>query len=151
MTEHSLQLADGRTLAYVCYGSASAQPVLYFHGTPSSRLEPQVAGVWGTPVETLLNQYHLQLIAVDRPGMGLSTFQEQRTPDSFAADVKVLTQSLGIEKFPLICWSGGGPYALAMAYHYPQLISGVYIIAGFSASFGEPDVIDQMSWNSTLR
>jgi pimeloyl-ACP methyl ester carboxylesterase len=110
-------------------------------------LEPHTLGLWGTPAETLLERYNLKLISIDRPGMGLSTFHEQRTLDSVAADVKILMQALGIEKCPVVCWSGGGPYALAFAHHHPELVSGVYIIAGFSASFGEPDVIDHMSWN----
>lgn len=147
MTEHALQLADGRRLGYACYGANNARPVLYFHGTPSSRLEPRITEMCGMYIETVLQRYGLQLIAVDRPGMGLSSFHQQLSLEGFARDVATLLQALGIEHCPLLCWSGGGPYALAMAYHYPQIISGVYIVAGFSASFGNKEVLDRMSWN----
>jgi len=33
-------LPDGRTLAYAEFGQSSGHPVLDFHGSPSSRLEP---------------------------------------------------------------------------------------------------------------
>ena len=147
MTEHTFQLADGRTLAYARYGAANAQPVLYFHGTPSSRLEPEVMTIYNQPIETLLHQHNLQLISVDRPGIGLSSFHAERSLDSFADDAAALLRSLHIEKCTLLCWSGGGPYGLAMAHHYTSVIKGVYIIAGFSASFSEPGVIERMSWN----
>jgi pimeloyl-ACP methyl ester carboxylesterase len=34
-----------------------------------------------------------------------------------------------------------------MAFYNPEHISGLYIIAGFSASFSDKDVLDKMSWN----
>jgi pimeloyl-ACP methyl ester carboxylesterase len=147
MTEHTLQLADGRSLGYACYGAEDARPVLYFHGTPSSRLEPLMMDVYSTPIETLLQQYGLRLIAVDRPGMGLSHFHEQRTLRSFADDVHTLLQALNIQQCALLCWSGGGPYALTMAHHYGPVITGVYMLAGFSSCFGDEEVFQKMGWN----
>lgn len=147
MTEHILQLPDGRTLGYACYGAEDAQPVLYFHGTPSSRLEPLILELYGTPVEPLLQRYGLRLIAVDRPGMGLSHFHPERTLNSVADDAQVLLQTLNIEQCLVLCWSGGGPYALTLAHRYPVQISGVYILTGFSASFGEEEVLQKMGWN----
>lgn len=147
MTEHTLPLADGRTLGYARYGAEGARPVLYFHGTPSSRLEPQILAVYGTPVEVLLQRFGLQLIAVDRPGIGASLFHAARTLMSFADDVQALLQALHIQHCPVLCWSGGGPYTLAMAHRYPGVITGVYMIAGFSASFGEEEVFQKLGWN----
>jgi len=147
MTDHSLLLSDGRTLGYSIYGAADARPVLYFHGTPSSRLEPNIMAVFETPIEDLLQRHQLKLIAIDRPGMGLSTFSAQHSLNSFADDVAVLMQSLHIERCPLLCWSGGGPYALAMAHQHAEKISSMYIIAGFSASFGEREMFQKMGWN----
>src|SRR5438270_11543678 len=103
MTEHILQLADGRKLGYACYGAADARPVLYFHGTPSSRLEPNILDVFEIPMYDVLQRYNLRLIAIDRPGMGLSSFQEERTLVSFADDVAVLMQLLRSEQCPLLC------------------------------------------------
>lgn len=147
MTNHTFPLPDGRLLSYALYGPDDGQPVLYFHGTPSSRLEPGIIDNYGEPVETLLQQQQLKLIAVDRPGMGLSTFHPALTLQSFAHDVNALMAGLQLAQCPLLCWSGGGPYALAFAHYYPQRIKTVYVVAGFSRSFSEPEVYQKLGWN----
>jgi pimeloyl-ACP methyl ester carboxylesterase len=72
-TTHSFALEDGRTLAFAVYGlplnshQDPAHVILYHHGWPSSRLE----GVyWEDAVQT----QQMRLIAVDRPGIGKSSF-----------------------------------------------------------------------------
>jgi pimeloyl-ACP methyl ester carboxylesterase len=147
MEDQLFQLPDGRLLGYSIYGPAQGRPVLYFHGTPSARLEPLLVMIFQVPLLSLLEQYNLRLIAVDRPGMGLSSYDAQRTLQSFAKDSKCLLDHLQVSSCPLLCWSGGGPYALAIAFHYPQLIQGLFLIAGFSRSFGEDEVYEQMGWN----
>jgi pimeloyl-ACP methyl ester carboxylesterase len=137
MTEHTMVLPDGRTLGYSVYGAAEDKPLLYFHGTPSSRLELKLLNQYGVDIEQQILDAGLKIIAVDRPGMGLSSFNAKGTFLSFAFDVSVLLQSLGISNCPVLCWSGGGPYALAIAWQYPSLINGIYIICGFSRSLGK--------------
>ena len=78
MTDLTFSLADGRLLGYAFYGPEGGRPVLYLHGTPSSRLEPLIINIWGHSLTDLLQQYNIRLIAVDRPGMGLSTFDAAR-------------------------------------------------------------------------
>ena len=46
----------------------------------------------------------------------------------------------------MLCWSGGGPYALAIAHKYPQIIEGVYILCGFTKQF-DGEVMQQMGRN----
>ena len=147
MTDQTILLPDERTLGYAFYGPRGGKPVLYFHGTPSSRLEPQLLNIWGTPLDDLLQQYNIRLIAVDRPGMGLSSFHADKNFASFAHDVNVLLQQLSIQKCSILCWSGGGPYALAMAHLYPQSITTVCMIAAIAGSFGDKEVYEQMGWN----
>ena len=147
MTDLTLELADSRTLGYASYGPHSGKPVLYFHGTPSSRLEPQLVNVWGGNLQQLLQQYNIRLIAVDRPGMGLSTLHKERSYTSFANDAAALLQHIGIQNCSLFCWSGGGPYALTMAHLFPHLVTKVCVVAGISSSFGNKEVFAQMGWN----
>lgn len=147
MTDLTLLLPDDRTLGYALYGPQTGKPVLYFHGTPSSRLEPQLLNIWGASLDDLLQQYHIRLIAVDRPGMGLSTFHADKNFASFAQDVLVLLQQLSITACPVFCWSGGGPYALAVAHQFPQTIKQVAMVAAIAGSFGDADVYAQMGWN----
>ena len=137
MTSHTIKLSDGRHLGYAEYGPSSGRPVLYFHGTPSSRLELLLLDHYGVNLEGLLAGAGLKLLAVDRPGMGLSTFNPKGDFLSFAGDVGELMQQQGILNCPVLCWSGGGPYALATAYRYPARITSASIICGFSRHFDE--------------
>lgn len=140
------RLTDGRNLGYRIHGPTDGWPVLYFHGTPSSRLELQLLGKYGVDIEQVLNAVRIRLIAIDRPGMGLSSFHSNRTFVSFANDAYALTQALGISHCSVMCWSGGGPYALAIACIYPLLIKNVSILCGFSQRFSAK-VVRQMGMN----
>lgn len=144
MTEAILTLADGRKLSYATYGPADGKPVLYFHGTPSSRQEPLLLQAYGKNLEEILHRSGVRCIAPDRHA--LSTFTARRTFYSFAGDALQLLQHIGVEQCPVLCWSGGGPYALAMAGCYPEVVQGVYILCGFSKRFNRP-VIRQMGLN----
>ena len=57
----------------------------------------------------------VRLISPDRPGMGLSTYQPGRRLVDWPADVAHLTEALGIERFAVMGWSAGGPYAAVCA------------------------------------
>src|SRR3954471_19711477 len=93
-----LDLKDGRKLSYVLYGPANGKPIFYFHGTPSSRLEPLLLNVHNKDLEQLLQQYSVQLIAIDRPGSGLSTYNQDNSFQSFAGDVAKLGAHLQIAR-----------------------------------------------------
>ena len=146
MWNNIFQLKDGRNLGYALYGPESGRPVLYFNGTPGSRLEPLVLTAHDTDINSLLHHYNLKLIAIDRPGMGFSTFDPTRTFLSFADDVRQLTDHLHITECSLLCWSGGGPYALAMAYRHKALTKNVFILCGFSRCM-DKEIIKKMGLN----
>ena len=146
MQEAIFKLKDKRSLCYAVYGDTDALPVLYFHGTPSSRLEPLLMNNYGFDVESILKEAGLKLIAIDRPGMGLSIFNPSGNFLSFADDVKQLCDHLQIKSCPVLCWSGGGPYSLALAHQHSSLIQSVHIIAGFTRKF-DKEVSGQMGMN----
>src|SRR2546428_4321390 len=105
MTEQTITLLDGRTLGYALYGPSNGRPVLYFHGTPSSRLELLILNRYGIDAELLLQQAKLRCIAIDRPGMGLSDYNDKASFLLFSDDVKQLLHSLQIKNCSLLCWS----------------------------------------------
>jgi len=124
LTEKSqIILADGRTLAFAVYGATRGKPVFYFHGFPSSRLEARFAHNLGLEVGA-------RIIAVDRPGYGLSDFLPGRTIRDWPKDTLQLADALGIDRFHVMAVSGGGPYALACAHGIPERIRSVGIACG---------------------
>jgi pimeloyl-ACP methyl ester carboxylesterase len=147
MTDHILQLPGNRNLSYAIYGPGDGQPVFYFHGTPSSRLELMMLPFFGVEIEELLRQYHIKIIAADRPGFGNSHYNPRGTFGSFANDLSFLAKALKITRASSLAWSGGGPYALSQAYHFPGTIERVHILTGFTISFNEIDVLKNMASN----
>jgi pimeloyl-ACP methyl ester carboxylesterase len=147
MKDNVFQLPDKRKLGYAFYGSDDGEPVFYFHGTPSSRLEPLLINAYDKNIDELLQQFHLRLIAVDRPGMGLSDFNPAGDFYSFARDVYNLAVYLKVSTAKVLCWSGGGPFALALTFSFGQLIKSVYIIAGFAQSFVDKNILKYMHAN----
>lgn len=122
--EHHLQLPDGRTLAYADFGPNDGQPVIYFHGSPSSRLEPLFLN------NDILTRFNLRIIAPDRPGMGGSDFLPGRSFSHWPADVIALADSLGIKQFAVMGNSGGGPYVAVCAAKIPERLRSAVIVSG---------------------
>jgi pimeloyl-ACP methyl ester carboxylesterase len=112
-------LPDGRKLAYTTVGKG--YPVVNFHGTASSRLEVLLI--------RQLADSGLQLIGVDRPGYGLSTYKPRRNLGDFNGDLNCLADHLGLEKFAVLGWSGGGAFALAYLTHNPRRVSRAVVIS----------------------
>jgi len=121
--DKTIQLRDGRTLGYREYGSPQGKALFYFHGHPGSRLEARF-------LAEAAAQHGVRLIGIDRPGMGLSSFQKGRHILDWPDDVVELADKLQIEHFAIVGYSGGGPYALACAYKIPQGLTACGIIAG---------------------
>ena len=144
MTEAIFTLKDDRKLSYALYGPENGKPVLYFHGTPSSRREILLLKAYNIDFDAFLFRERIRLIAVDRHA--LTTFYPKRSFLSYADDVVQLLSHFNIKQCPVLCWSGGGPYALAIAHKYPQVIEGVYILCGFTKRF-DREVMQQMGRN----
>lgn len=134
-----IQLPDGRKLAYNEYGASNGKPLFYFHGTPGSRLEATLY-----MNEEMLQSFDARLIAVDRPGMGLSDFQPDRCLLDFPNDILALADSLGIERFSILTYSLGGPYGFACAYAIPPRLHKVGIVSG-AALFTEPELMKNIN------
>ena len=119
----TIQLSDGRTLAYLEVGDPEGRPVFYFHGSPGSRLA-------GLLFDDLNRQLGIRMITLDRPGYGLSDFQEDRTYLDWPDDVSELADHLGIDRFAALGWSTGGPYAAAVAHEIPERLTVAAIVDG---------------------
>jgi pimeloyl-ACP methyl ester carboxylesterase len=118
----TIQLRDGRALGYVEYGDPTGPGLLYFHGHPGSRLEAKFLA----PAAT---QADVRLIGIDRPGMGLSTYQPRRRLLDWVEDVEQLADHRAIDRFSVVGFSGGGPYAAACAYRIPHRLNACGLVA----------------------
>src|SRR5271166_5013261 len=77
------QLPSGRKLSYGEFGAPRGIPVFGFHGTPGSRFMFRL-------VHEPAKRLGIRVIAPERPGFGLSTYQHNRTLADGAADIAVL-------------------------------------------------------------
>ena len=121
-----VSLPDGRQLGYAEYGRPAGEPVFYFHGFPGSRLEARL-------LHASAEKAGVRIIAPDRPGCGLSTYQPQRTLLDWPADLAALADALKIASFGVVGISGGGPYALACAMKMPGRIAATTLISSLGS------------------
>ena len=98
-------------------------PVFYFHGSPSSRLEPAIFG------EELASSA-LRIIAPDRPGIGCSDWQASRSFTDWTNDIVHLADHLGWPHFALLGNSGGGPYVAACAALLLERVTVAVVVSG---------------------
>jgi pimeloyl-ACP methyl ester carboxylesterase len=89
------------------------------------------------------------MIALDRPGMGLSDYQPRRRLVDWPDDVLQVAAALGLDRFAVLGISGGGPYAAACAWKLPDRLTGAGIVSGL-ASLDVPGVIAGMSRRNRL-
>jgi pimeloyl-ACP methyl ester carboxylesterase len=117
-----IRLRDGRQLGYAEYGDPKGRAIFFFHGFGTTRLICP-------PDERPALEMGIRLVAVDRPGIGLSDAQPGRRLLDWPADVAQLADRLGIGSFSVIGWSGGGPYALACGHSLPNRVEAVGLVS----------------------
>lgn len=138
--DEQLKLRDGRMLGYTEYGAPEGVPIFYFHGFSGSRLDYLIFDDGEAATEA-----NARIIAADRPGYGLSSFQRGRRILDWPDDVTALADALRIERFAVLGISGGGPYAAACAFKIPGRLSATGIVSGMGPP-GTPGMKDGASW-----
>ncbi|MBI5626845.1 MAG: alpha/beta hydrolase [Nitrosomonadales bacterium] len=142
MSPHNTQdrfitLPDGRKLGYAEYGAPNGGPVLFFHGSPGSRhIHADKADIAA--------RRGVRLIAVDRPSYGLSDPQPGRTMLDWPDDIAALADALALQRYAIIGFSGGSPYALACAKKLPGRVTKIALVGAFAPP-GAPGVMEGMS------
>jgi len=122
-TDNSINLSDGRTLGYAEYGTPSGFPVFYFHGGQESRLSSMF-------MDKTAKKLDIKIIAPDRPGVGISTFQANREFVDWCNDIAELADSLGLTKYSVFGLSGGAPHVLACVAGDTSRIENASIVSG---------------------
>src|SRR5262245_60446759 len=110
VTDLTVRLADGRSMALGDVGPRDGLPVLYLHGAIGAPLECR--GELAMAIETL----GIRLLLPQRPGFGGSEPQRGRTLLDFAGDREQAADALGLQRFAVVGVSAGGPYAIACGH-----------------------------------
>lgn len=136
-TADTLTLAGGRVLGFDDVGDPEGTPVLYIHGTPDSRRARH-------PDDGLATSMGVRLVAVDRPGAGLSTLDPSGTVGSFADDAVALADHLELASVRPLAWSAGSIFALALAARHPDRVERAAVVAGLVpfAAYSTPGLLD---------
>lgn len=70
----------------------------------------------------------LRLLSIDRAGLGLSTTDPSKSFESIVRDVEAVLLGEGIDRLPIVAFSQGAPFAIALAAR--GLGSALAIVAG---------------------
>lgn len=130
--DSSVETSDGRVVSVTFGGAESGVPVVYFMGTPSSRL------IFPLHDESA-RRHGVRLVSYDRPGYGGSTARPGRTVADSAEDVRAIADQLGLERFGLWGWSGGGPFVLGVAAGLAERVTGAVVLASPAPGLYELD------------
>lgn len=114
---------DGHSVAYTTYGVPDGRAVLFFHGTPGSRMLGQL-------FDEPAREHGIRLVAIDRPGYGRSTPRPERSPTDVAKSVDAVLADVGVSRAGIVAFSGGSPYAYAVANESRATIDSIDVIAG---------------------
>jgi pimeloyl-ACP methyl ester carboxylesterase len=128
----TIELADGRTLAFDDVGDPDGVPVLYLHGCPDCRLTRH-------PDDAIAATAGVRLLALDRPGYGASDPPASPDIPAVAADISALIDALGIERCGVFAWSSGAMVALALAATRPDAVNALALAAGTMPNPGPTD------------
>lgn len=118
-----LSLKSGAQLAYVEYGDPTGAPVFFFHGWPSSRTMAELT-------DSAARELNLRIISADRPGICDSTFQPNRQLLDWPDVLQQFADHLDLERFRLLAFSGGAPYAYVAGLKLPDRVRAMAIVSG---------------------
>ena len=94
--EGSIAVGDDRRIGFAEFGDPQGRAIFWLHGTPGARRQiPMEARVYA-------EQAHIRLIGIDRPGIGSSTAYQYDTVSGFAADLRTIADTLGIDKMIVV-------------------------------------------------
>jgi pimeloyl-ACP methyl ester carboxylesterase len=126
-TDRLVMLPDGSLVSYRDVGSATGRPILYLHGTPSSRME--ASGHFCDMAAEL----GLRVLAPDRPGYGRTTFTRYAVRN-YPRQLVGLLEELNVGEIGIVGVSGGGRYACACAASLGSRVNRLALVASTAPS-----------------
>jgi proline iminopeptidase len=128
LRSHTLDVGSGHRLHVQEFGSESGLPAVVLHGGPGSGCSPLLRQAFdGT---------RYRVVCIDQRGAGLSTPHggiEHNTTMHLLADLRLVRERLGIERWLVVGGSWGSALAVAHAAHEPPAVRGLLLRASFLA------------------
>lgn len=138
-------LPDGRRLGYETFGVPDGDPAFFFHGLPGARTD-------GELLADAAARADVHLVALDRPGFGLSTFRPTRRLLDWPDDVAAVADDLGFERFGVVGFSAGGPHAAACAHALDDRLTGVALVdSSVPPSFADRGPLGRVAFGALSR
>ena len=104
-------------------------PVLFVHGSPGGCDQGKLMGAF-------LAARGFRVISPSRSGYhGTPLTDDNATPEQQGDMELALMEGLGIERFALACWSGGGPSSYTLAARNPDRVTALAAIAAVSGPY----------------
>jgi len=127
LAEHAsygaLRLPDGRAMAWAEYGSARGIPCVLIPDVGSSRLAP------GWLLHDSALPAAIRLLAVDRPGIGVSDPIGFGGTEQPAEDLRRMVETLAVGRVAVVGIGQGADDAFAFAARYPALVTSVSAVS----------------------
>ncbi len=131
--------SDGVRIAYATAGNG---PPLVKAANWLTHLEYD----WESPVHRpMLRELasHFSLVRYDERGNGLSDWEvEEFSQAAFVSDLEAVIDAAGLEQFPLIAMSHGGPVAVSYAVRYPDRVTKLVLVGCFAQGARKRATVD---------
>lgn len=134
LTTQYLSVGDGHEIYVETVGRVDGIPVVYLHGGPGSGCQPDH--------RRLFDPLRFHAVLFDQRGAGRSRPKGSRVSNTLPhliADMELIRETLGFERWLVVGGSWGATLALAYAQTYPQRVSGIVLRATFLGTRDELD------------
>ena len=125
----SLKTREGRTVHYTDTGEAGWQAMLFIGGVGTSARAPELVAF----LDTMRRRLKVRIIAVERNGLGDTSFDPAWTFADYTSEVQQVLAHLGIGQFALVAISCGGAYAGHIAAAMPGRITSWHMLAAIAS------------------
>ena len=132
LTSEQLAVGDGHELYVESVGRAGGIPAVYLHGGPGSGCQPDH--------RRLFDPERFHAVLFDQRGCGRSRpkgSREANTLSHLIADMELIRQRFGFERWMVVGGSWGATLALAYAEAHPDRVSGIVLRATFLGNYEE--------------
>jgi pimeloyl-ACP methyl ester carboxylesterase len=123
VTDTTLVDTSGAPVGLYTYGAPDGRPVFALHGVPS-------CGAGFDWADGPARERGIRLLAPDRPGVGRSAQRPDWRVADYPAMLASLADALELDRFGVLGYSGGGPYAVACAVELGERVTSVAVCAG---------------------